>query len=139
MIMTSAYIWPILVASIAAFGIGALWYSPILFGRQWMALVKMTDADAANAKERGVAKLYVAQFIATAVTFAAMAFIIRATGSDTAKQGIFIACLVWLGFPVMSTIGDMLWQKKPLKLAMISLLGTLVSWIVGGAIIGAWR
>jgi len=137
--MISISFWPILVAAIVAFAIGALWYSPILFGRQWMALIRMSDSDMAAAQEKGVAKLYVIQFIVSLVTFGVLAFVISASGSMNAGDGMFAAFLAWLGFPVMTTIGEMLWQKKPAKLAFITLSCTLVSWIVGGAIIGAWR
>ncbi len=137
--MTSAYIWPILVASVAAFAIGALWYSPLIFGKQWMALVKMSDADMAAARENGVAMFYVIQFVITVVTFIVIAFLIELTGANTPGHGVFIAVLAWIGFPLTSAIGEVMWQKKPVKLAVISLLGTLVSWVIGGAIIGAWR
>ncbi len=137
--MTSLHIWPILVASVVAFGIGALWYSPILFGKEWMALTKTSEADIATAKGSSMVWRYIVQFIITVVTFALLAFVMSITGSDTAGEGMFIAVLAWIGFPVMAAIGDMLWQKKPAKLAVITLLGTLVCWLAGGAIIAAWR
>ena len=139
MTMISISFWPIIVAALVAFAIGALWYSPILFGKEWMSLTRMSESDVSAAREKGVAKLYIGQFIVSVVTFGVLGFFIAATGAMTAGDGAFIAFLAWLGFPLMSGIGDMFWQKKPFKLFLITAVGTLISWIIGGAIIGAWR
>ena len=64
--MTSYDFWSILVAAIVAFAIGSLWYSPLLFGKEWMALSGISTSDASSTK--GMWKLYVAQFITTLVT-----------------------------------------------------------------------
>ncbi len=137
--MTTFSFWPILIASIIAFGTGALWYSPVLFGREWMALSGITDADVNESSKRGIWKLYVIQFITTVITFSVLAFIVTAVSGRTAADGVFLAFLAWLGFPAMAAVGNVIWNKQPIKLALITTIGTLVSWIVGGAIIGAWH
>jgi Protein of unknown function (DUF1761) len=37
------HILPVVVSAAAVFGIGALWYSPVLFGKQWVAAHGLTD------------------------------------------------------------------------------------------------
>jgi len=137
--MTTLSFWPIIVASIVAFGIGALWYSPILFGREWMALTKLDDADLARKRARGMWKYYLTQLIATIVMFGVLAFVIADTSARTALDGAFVGFLGWLGFTLTEAVGALMWDKKPFKLAMIQVVGTLVNLVVGGAIIGAWR
>jgi hypothetical protein len=137
--MTSANFWPILVASIVAFGIGALWYSPILFGKEWMALMKIKESDVAAAKEGGMAKLYLAQFVMTLVSFGVLAFLLANTASRTAGDGIFMGLIVWVGFVLPTGVSSLLWEKRPLKLVLINTLSVLVNLLVGGAIVGAWR
>ena len=131
--------WAILVASVVAFGIGALWYSPILFGKEWMNLAKISDRDVDEGEGRGMWKLYIAQLVITIVLFAVLGFFVSATASRTAGDGAFLGFIAWLGFSLTAAVGDMLWMKKPMKLLLISEICTLVTWIVGGAIIGAWR
>jgi hypothetical protein len=132
-------IWSILVASVVAFAIGALWYSPMLFGKEWMALSKMTDADMASARSRGIWKLYIAQFVITIVMYAVLGFIVASNASVTATDGAFSGFLVWLGFYATAAISGMMWEKKSFKLQLISSIGMLVNLVVGGAIIGAWH
>jgi hypothetical protein len=128
-----------LIASVVAFIIGALWYSPILFGKEWMALSNISEADITESSKKGMWKLYVIQFIATIITFCVLGFIVKTVNGSTAGDGAFLAFLAWLGFPAMLEVGNVMWSKRPLKLALITTFATLVSWVVGGAIIGAWR
>jgi hypothetical protein len=131
--------WPILVAAVVSFGIGALWYSPVLFGKEWMSLTKMSAADMESAKARGMWKAYVAQFVAILVTFLVLGFLTTATNTMTSGDGAFLAFIVWLGFVATDAVSALLWERKPFKLVLISSIGTLVSLVIGGAIIGAWR
>ncbi|MEA2715202.1 MAG: hypothetical protein QOG91_230 [Candidatus Parcubacteria bacterium] len=137
--MSTVNFWPILVAAIVAFGIGALWYSPILFGREWMMLTKMTSADIAAAKAKGMWKSYVTQFIVSLVMFCVLTFLIVSTGTASGSDGAFLAFIVWLGFVATEAVGRLLWENKPFKLIMISGIGSLITLVIGGAIIGAWR
>ncbi len=137
--MNPVSIWPVIVASLAAFGIGSLWYSPFVFGKQWMALSGIKASDMTEESKRGMWKLYAIQFATSVVTFGIIGFFVAAIGGGTAGDGAFLGLLAWIGFPAMAAIGEALWTKKPWKLALITLSCTLISWIVGGAIIGGWR
>jgi len=137
--MTHVNIWSIIVASVVAYVIGALWYSPVLFGKEWMRLKGISEKDITEESKRGVWKLYLVQLITTVVLFCVLGFIVTATGSITAGDGIFLAFIAWLGFSLMPAIGDMLWNKMPFKLLLITQVCALVSWLIGGAIIGGWN
>lgn len=136
--MTSGNFWPILVASIVAMGIGALWYSPLLFGKEWMKLMNIKEAEIAAARKRGMVKLYAGQFVMTLVTFAVLTFILVNTASRTTGDGVLMGFLVWLGFGLPSGVSALLWENKPFKLILITSLANLVTMVIGGAIIGAW-
>ena len=131
--------WSIVVAAVVAFGIGALWYSPILFGKEWMALTKKTEADMAAAKAKGIWKLYIVQFIMSLVSFGVLAFLISSSGAMDAGDGAFLGFLVWLGFTATDAVGGLLWEQKPFKLVLINAISHLINLVIGGAIIGAWR
>lgn len=137
--MQAINFWPILVASLVAFGLGALWYSPILFGKEWMSLIKMDDSEIAGMKVSGVWKGYVTQFILTLVTFAILGFVINSTIATTATDGGFIGFILWLGFIIPTAASGLLWKKDPFKLVLIDVVNQLLVLVIGGAIIGAWR
>ncbi len=136
--MDTVNIWSIIVASIVAFAISALWYSPVLFGKEWMALSKIDAKDVANAKASGMTWLYVWQLVITFVTFTVMAFAIAALGAN-GRDGAMIGFLAWVGFILPTGLSGLLWEKKPLKLILITTVGVLVNLVIGGAIIGAWN
>lgn len=135
--MTSVNILSIVIAAIASFAIGSVWYSPVAFGRQWMALMGIDEKKASEAGVSGMWKLYAAQFITTLVMFLVLGFLFIATGNHGAWNGATLGGIVWFGFAATDAVGKVLWEKKPLKLILINLGGSLVALIVGGAIIGA--
>lgn len=137
--MTSVNFWPILVASVVAFAIGALWYSPVLFGRMWMSLKNLSEKDISESSGKSMWSYYLIQLVATIVLYFVMGFVIAATGSQGAADGLFIAFILWLGFSVTNAVSEMLWNKAPLKLVLIGQANMLLTWLIGGAIIGAWR
>jgi hypothetical protein len=137
--MAHVNIWSILVSAIVAYAVGALWYSPALFGKEWMRLKGISADDITEESKRGMWKLYVTQLVVTIVMFCVLGFIISATGAQSAGNGLFLAFLAWVGFSVMPATGDMLWNKAPFKLFLINQVCALVSWLAGGAIIGGWR
>ncbi len=137
--MEYASIWSVIVASVVAFVIGALWYSPLLFGKEWMALMGITDKDVAEAKKESMVWSYVIQLIATVITFIVIGFAIAAIGASTARDGAFVGLIAWIGFSVPAAAGQMLWEKRPFKLVLINSISSLVIWIIGGAIIGGWN
>jgi hypothetical protein len=137
--MSSLNFWPILVASVVSFGIGALWYSPILFGREWMNLLKMSNDDLDSAKERGVAKLYFMQFIATLVMFTVIGFAISSMSTMSVSDGAFVGFLAWLGLIAPVSLGAVMWKRESAKLILIETIHYLVVLAIGAAIIGAWR
>ena len=138
--MQTTNIWAVIVAAVVAFVISAIWYSPFLFGKEWMNLTKKTqkDVDAVKAKG-GVWKLYLGQLIATLITFCVLGFIISVSGSITAADGAFMGLLVWLGFSATSAASDMLWGDTPFKLVLIQTICMLLNLVIGGAIMGGWR
>jgi len=130
---------PVFVASLVAFGISSFWYSPMLFGKEWLSKQKISDTDLENIKARGVARSYIAQFIATFIAFSVLAFIISLAAVRNTTDGAFLGALAWLGFILTSAISETLWSKRPTSVIFIDAINYLIILTIGGAIIGAWR
>ncbi len=137
--MYTIHFWPILIATIVSYVIGAFWYSPVLFGGEWMRLLGISEKEMGQTTFANTWKLYLAQFIITLISFIILAFIMSATGVQSVGDGALIGFLVWLGFIAVDGAGKVLWEKKPLKLVLIGSCATLVTLVIGGMIIGAWR
>lgn len=130
--------WSVLVAAVVSFGISALWYSPVLFGKEWMALMNISDVDV-EGRRRGMWGSYILHFVITLMSFSILAFVVSATGAMTASDGAFLGFLAWLGFSVPIAASNLLWRRDPFKLVLIDTIQILIGLIIGGAIIGAWR
>jgi hypothetical protein len=136
--MENINLWSILVASVVAFVISSIWYSPILFGKEWMTLTGISDDDVQAAKSKGVMKFYVLQFIFTILNFCVLGFAMSAIGTSTGSDGAFLGLLAWVGFVLPIGASNIMWEKKPFKLVLINTISMLLTFVVGGAIIGAW-
>lgn len=127
---------PILVASLVGFGLSSLWYSPILFGKEWLAERKIS-LD--SIQGYSLTKSYIIQIVFTFITFAVLGFVIGISSNMGASDGAFLGFLCWLGFVLPNSISGFLWKKETLTLVLIDSINYLIILTVGGAIIGAWN
>ena len=124
----------VIVAAIAYMVLGAIWYSPILFGNAWMTGVGKT-------KEQLAAGGPIKYFWGLVFSFIAAYGIARLmlwTGRDTVADGIVIGLLAGICF-VMTTMGvNDTFEGRPSGLTVINILYHIVGFLVLGIIIGAW-
>lgn len=128
----------IIVAAVVAFLIGGLWYSPLLFARQWMAAHAHSPEDVARMKADAPRAYGI-----SLVGFLVMAFILQMVlnhvDAHTWQSGALWAAHLWLGFAV--TIGLManVYSGKSFSVFLIDAGYQLVYFLVMGAILGAWH
>ncbi len=105
-------LWAILVAAVVAHFMGALWYSPLLFGNMWMRAVGIKKGDIAKAKKEGMAKSYLGMFAASLVMAYVLANIIGYGEARDWVSGMGIGFWMWLGFMATAGLGPVLFTKK---------------------------
>jgi hypothetical protein len=127
----------VLVAAIAAMVLGALWYSPLLFGKLWMALSGLGEKKLNDMKAKGMTKGYVLGFLSNLVMAYVLAWVIGLGGVNI-QNGLMISALAWLGFLATSSLGGVLWEGKSPKLYLLNAAHSLTSMLIMGAILGAW-
>ncbi len=124
----------ILVASIAQFIIGAIWYMPV-FGALWGRMHNF-DANSPEAQEqmkKGMAPLLLVQFITTVVMTVVLAIVLGAMPATWNAYGM--AVHLWLGFIVPTQVGAVLFGgtepkwvvKKIMVMAGAALLNILAA------------
>ncbi len=128
--------WAVLVAAVASFVIGWLWYGP-LFGKEWMRLRGKDPAAMANMQMpvKGMA----GEFIAALVTAYVLARFVVLLGVIDWTGATHLAIWVWLGFCVAATVGAIFWENMSWKLYAINAGRWLVSLGVMAIILGMWR
>jgi hypothetical protein len=121
----------VFVAGVAHMLTGLVWFSPKLFGNAW---AELTGKDLTPDSRWLVAGLVGHQVIALA-----LAVIVRLAGATTVLGGIAVAVLVWLGFVVTLEVGELIWEKIPVRLFLIRIGNHLVALGIAGAILAVWR
>ena len=128
----------VLAAAAASMAIGFLWYSPLLFGKQWMKLAGLTEKKLEEAKKKGMVKAYGAMTLGALVSAFVLAHFINFAAAYTPLDGALVGFWLWLGFVVPTMAGDVLFGGKPFKLYLINVGHTLVGLLVAGAILAVW-
>lgn len=101
----------VIVAAIAAFVVGMIWYSPALFGKKYMKMMGVSEKDMAKGKDKmmGVmAQTLVVNFVMAYVLAHVLAFATATTLMDAIQGAIWM----WLGFIATSTYIAVLYEKK---------------------------
>lgn len=123
----------IILATIAQFAVGAVWYS-LLFGKIW-GRIHGFDKLPKEVQKEMVSKMgpwYGVQFVVTVLTSVVLAYLIAWLPN---KSPYLIAILVWIGFIVPTQVSDVIFggteskwiAKKLLVLAGASLACVLVA------------
>jgi len=127
----------VLLAGVASMVLGFLWYG-LLFGKTWIKLMKFSEKDIKEGKKKGMAKLYVVNFISSLVTAFILALLIALTNAVTVSNSMFLALMLWLGFIATTTLGSVLWEGKNIKLYLINNSYNLISLIIMSLILRMW-
>lgn len=123
----------VLVSGFVTFVIGAGWYSPAAFGKQWQAAYGINMAD----------KVPVVPMAVSVVCYIVMAFtlaqLIAWIGVIGILGGIGLGLLVGIGLIAASGLTNNRYQGRPLEGFAIDAGYSIVSCAVMGAILAVWR
>jgi len=124
----------IIVAAVASFAIGSLWYSPVLFGKAWQKETGITDE---KAKSANMGKIFgLALVLSLLISFNLAAFI---GPTATFSFGLFAGAAAGI-FWAMGALGiTYLFEQKSTKLWLINGGYHAVTFTVMGGILGLWH
>ncbi len=123
----------VLVATVAFMIIGALWYSPLLFAKPWMA---DTGITAERASQTNNAPLYVITAVLALISSLTLALFLE--GDPGAGNGAVTGLVAGIGFALTSMATTGLFNYTKPRLTLIQAGYYVVSLTVAGAIIGAF-
>jgi hypothetical protein len=126
-------LWAIALASVSAFVIGGLWYSPVVLGAAW----KRANGFASDPPPAG-AKGFLLAFVLSLVMAVNLAMFLNAPGT-TLAFGAAAGLLAGAGW-VATGIGIVaLFEHRSWKYVLINGGYLTVALTVMGAILGGWR
>lgn len=125
----------VLIAAIAGWGFGAIYYG--LLGKPWMEAAGLTkEKITGNGGPSPVP--FILSFLAELVMAFVLAGVIGHLGPVTIRNGVIAAVFIWVGFVATTVLVNNAYQMKPYRLSAIDgghWLGVLV---IMGAVIGVW-
>jgi hypothetical protein len=128
----------VFVATVVNFILGAMWYSPLMFGKWWAQIMGMDhlSKDELQKLQKSMGPFYGLQFILAFVSIAALAKLVWYLPDFGTYE---IAAWMWLGFIVPIQIGSVIWgnTKKPFWAKQIFVMTTyqLVGIMISAAIL----
>ena len=125
----------VLAAAVSTFVIGGLWYSPVLFGRAWMSVNNLSEADLAKSN---MPKIFGLSFFFALIMAANLAAFL-AEPKTTAAWGATAGFLAGFGWVALGIATIALFERRSWKYFLINGGYMTVSFVIMGLILGAWH
>lgn len=124
-------LWGVVAATAFAMVLGALWYSPVLFYKQWAKLVGKKASD----MQKGAGQMYVLTALLWLLTAYIMAHAVAYVAADTWLEGAVTGFWAWAGFVLTTNLIHGLFQGTAKKLMAINVGYSLVALVGMGTIL----
>ena len=124
----------IVAAAVVNMVVGAVWYSPALFAKQWAALTGRKMNEMGNG-----AQGYVLTAIGALVQAWILSHIVSYAGADTAVKGAMVGFWLWVGFVAITQGVNMVFAGTRKKLWAINTGYFLVVLLINGGLLAVWR
>lgn len=129
----------VIVATLAHYILGGLWYSPLLFGNKFLQIINWSPEKIAEMGNQSHAKELIIAFVLSLLLVYILAHFVQYTKATTAMAGIQTAFWLWLGFVVTTQLPTVIFEQRPLGLFLINVAYQFVGCAIAGAILAVWR
>jgi Protein of unknown function (DUF1761) len=130
-------ILPVFLGGLGAWILGALWYSPVLFGKAWQAEVGLSE----ERMKGNMAIVFGLSLVCMILMSYGLSFVIGAHPADQMNigHGFFHGCISGFFFAATAVGINYLYQRKSIKLYLIDASYQILMLGVSGAIMAAMR
>lgn len=124
----------ILVASILVFAFGALWFT-VLFGKTWAKLMDFNPAGDAKAKQMGMAKPLVLNFLTNVISAKVVYYLYPQLLALSFGEFLRIIIMIWFGFSFTIYANAAIWERKSWKLVVINSVQSVLAFTLISAVV----
>ncbi len=124
----------VVIAAVVNMIVGAVWYSPALFAKQWVALTGRKLEDM-----KGAGSGYAIAAVGALVQAWVLVHFVRYAGSTTAVDGAMTGFWLWVGFVAVTMGVNTVFSGRRKKLWVIDSGYFLVVLLINGALLAAWH
>jgi hypothetical protein len=138
MALRYVHLFPVLAAAVAAFLLGAVWYSPVLFGKQWVAAHGHTPEKLA-AMRASMGRTYFVSFLCYVVMAAVMSILIGRMDVTMIEGGVKLGGLLGIGIAAPIGLTGLMFSERRLSTWLIDAGYQIAYLVLMGMILVAWR
>jgi hypothetical protein len=124
----------LLVAALARMILGAVWYSPPVLLKPWLAAAGISEAE----MKARFPKALIADIVGSLLMAFALAHLVKFAGAESIGYGAGFGFLAWLGFIAVTSFSAMLYEHRPFTLWLIGNGYQLIALLIMGAILEVW-
>ncbi len=129
--------WAILVCALGIWMLGAIWYSPALFAKPWMAALGIVPTP--GGQKNGLALGMISSLLGDLALCLILLHFVLWSGASHFAEGAFIGFLCWLGIFAATQVPQAIYERRPANLFLINGGYWLVSMLAAGGILAVWR
>jgi hypothetical protein len=137
MMVQGVSVWSVLVAGVAAFMVGGIWYAAV-FGQAW-AVANGYGQDQLSAMAKKQGRNFGIFFLVDLLMAAVVAALVVKLGVSTAIGGALLGLALWAGVALPIAASNKAANNKSLNAFLIDAGYELVVLLIVGAIAGAWH
>ena len=129
----------VIVGGVIYFVLGALWYSPMLLGRQWQRSIGW-DSERTSPEMNPMT--YIVPLAAYLVIAVAIGLLAAATGTDTIGEGVVLGLVAGVGLLLMHTMVDATFDpNKPEPWTWFAISGSyhVLGVLIVSVLVAAWQ
>ena len=131
----SVSFWPVVVAAVVYFAIGALWYSPVLFSKPWMDAQGITPE---TIDRSGMGMSMVVTFVLELVAVVVLAASLQGMGVTGWWSGTLTGLVLGVGIGFVPMAVTAAYENRPRSLLWINGGYHVVCMTVAGFLLGIW-
>lgn len=128
----------VLVAALLSFALGALWYSPALFAKQWVKANGLSPAKV-KAMQKNATRAYAITLGCQLVLAFALTVLLNIAHISALLAGIKLGLLCWLGFAATLGLAAHAYSGKPIAVWLIDAGYQFIYMVLMAAILTAWH
>ncbi len=131
-------VWAVLLGTLALWVLGALWYSPVLFGKIWQKEVEFKEE---TVTKRNLVMVFGLSFILMLFMVWALNFVINSHKPEDVSmlKGLHYGAFTGFFFSMMAMGVNYLYQRRSVTLWLIDGFYMVIGLGIAGMILGAWR
>ena len=134
--LTGLSLWAVLLAWIVNMAVGAIWYSPIGFAKQWKAHTKIDILKIPQNQATKILSFVALSGLIQAIT---LGVIINSLEVTSVMNGLVVGLVLWFGLTAATTVGVTLYSLRSWGFLWLNSSYFLLVMAVNSMIFALWN